>query len=43
VLCPHVCLCTTCVPGVYGHQKRVLDPLILELQMVVECHVVAEK
>lgn len=26
---------TTCVPGAHGHQKRVSDPLALELQLVV--------
>lgn len=29
-----ICLCTTCVPGALGDQKKVLDPLKLELQMV---------
>lgn len=33
----HVCLCTTCVPGVLGDQNRILDPLRLELYMFVSC------
>lgn len=33
------CLCTMCVPGVSGGQKQALDPLELELQMFVNCHV----
>lgn len=31
----HVLMRTTCVPGAYGHQKRVSDPLALELQSAV--------
>lgn len=27
---PHVCMCTSCIPGVHGDQMRVLDPLALE-------------
>ena len=30
-----VCLCTTCMPGVFGGQKRALDPLELKVQIVV--------
>jgi hypothetical protein len=30
-----------CVPGEGGGQKRASDPLALELQRVVSCHVVA--
>lgn len=30
-----VCVCTACVPGVQGHEKRALGPLTLELRMVV--------
>ena len=41
--CLHVCLCTTYMPGAYGVQKRVLDPLELELQTVVSHHVDAGK
>ena len=33
----HVCLHTTCMPGAHRGQKRVLDSLELELQMVVSC------
>jgi hypothetical protein len=35
----HMYLCTTCASGPLGGQKRVLDPLKLELQTVVSCHV----
>ena len=28
----HMCVCTVCVPGACGAQKRVPDPLILGLQ-----------
>ena len=35
---PHVCMC---VPGACGSQKMVSDPLELELQIVVSCHVSA--
>lgn len=34
-VCQHVCMCTRCMPGVggaYRSQKRVLDPLELQLQ-----------
>ena len=34
-----VCLCTTCVPGDCGGQKKVLGFLELELKMAVNCHV----
>jgi hypothetical protein len=37
----HVCRYTMCVPGAHRGQKRVLDPLALELEMVVNCHVSA--
>jgi hypothetical protein len=40
VFCLHICLCTVCVPGAHGSQRRVSDPLELELQFVVSCHVV---
>lgn len=39
----HVCMWTMCLPGVCRVHKRVLDPLKLELQMVVGCLVVARK
>lgn len=38
VFCLRVCLCTTCVPVSCRSQKRVLDPLELECQMVVSHH-----
>ena len=38
----HVCQCTTCMPCDFRSQKRVLDPLELELQMVVSHYVVIE-
>ena len=31
----HVCLCTVCMPDAHGGQRRALDLLKLELQMVV--------
>lgn len=37
--CPRVCLCTACMPGANGGQKEVLDPLELDIQMVVNQHV----
>ena len=36
---PHVCLCATHMAGSLGGQKRALDPLELELQMVVSSQV----
>lgn len=33
-----ICKCTACVPGVREGQKRVLDPLKVELQRGVRCH-----
>jgi hypothetical protein len=35
----HVCMCTICVPGALGSQKGEMDPLELELWMVVNHHV----
>lgn len=35
----HVSLCTTRMPGDDGSQKRVVDPLDLEIQTVTSCHV----
>lgn len=37
----HVCRYTMYVPGAHRGQKRVLDPLATELEMVVNCHVSA--
>jgi hypothetical protein len=31
--------CIMCMPGSHGGQKRALDPLGLELQTVMNCHV----
>jgi hypothetical protein len=39
VFCLHVCLCPTCMAGVCEGQKRALDPLKLELQMLVNHYV----
>lgn len=43
VLSIYVCGCFsymfTCVAGIHGDQKRMLDPLGLELQMIESCHV----
>jgi hypothetical protein len=36
IFCQHINMCTTCMPG---DQERVLDPLELELQIVVSYHV----
>lgn len=33
-----VCLCSTCLPGTQGIQRRASDPLTLELQTVVSLH-----
>ena len=41
VCCLHVCLCTTRVPNAFRGQKRVLEPLELELQMAVSYNVSA--
>ena len=32
-------LCNTCVPDAHRDQKMALDPLELELEMLVSCHV----
>lgn len=34
MFCLPVCMCTTCVPGALGGQKRASDPLGLELQVL---------
>lgn len=36
---PHACVGTMCVLGSSGSQKKTSDPLELELQRVVSCHV----
>lgn len=38
----HECLCTLCMPIAHRSQKRASDPLKLELQVAVRCHVSAE-
>lgn len=43
VVCLSVCLCTVLVPGAQEGQKRVSDPLELDLQKVVNHHVSAGK
>jgi hypothetical protein len=35
----YVSVLCVCMPGACGGQKRASDPLELELQMVVNCHV----
>ena len=32
VSCLYVCMCTMCVPGTFGGQKRVSEPLELKLR-----------
>lgn len=32
-------MCTICMPGAHRSQNRVWDPMGLELQIVVSCHV----
>lgn len=39
VFCLHVCLSTACVPGVLQSKKGVSEPLTLELEVPVSCHV----
>lgn len=38
VFCLYVCLCTICVSSALRGQKRALDPLELELEVVGSCH-----
>lgn len=33
------CMCTACMPGAHRAEKRALNPLALELQLVVRYHV----
>jgi hypothetical protein len=35
----YVCMCTSCVSGVFDGQERISDPLEMKLQTVVSCHV----
>lgn len=37
-LCLYVCICTMCIPGSHEGQKKVLNPLEVELPMVVSHH-----
>jgi hypothetical protein len=39
-ICMYGCLCTTCMSGTHRGQKRVSDPVDLELQMVVSHYAV---
>lgn len=39
----HLCLSATCVPGDLRGQKGVSDPLNLELEVPMSCHVGASK
>lgn len=41
-VCLYVCLGSTCAPGALRSQKRALDSLTLELQMVMSHHVRVE-
>lgn len=36
--CMQVRMCTTCVPGAWGGQERVSEPIEPELQIDVSCH-----
>lgn len=38
MFCLHVHICTMCMLGTSGGQKRASDPLMLELKMVVSHH-----
>jgi hypothetical protein len=38
VLCLHICLCTMYMSSALGGQKCVSEPLELELQMAMHCH-----
>lgn len=35
-------MCTSYMPGAHGGQKRILDPMKLESQIIVSLHVSAE-
>lgn len=39
MICLPVCLCTMCVPGTQGGQKRVPAPLEQKLHIVIGSHV----
>lgn len=38
VFCLRACICTTCIPDAHEDQKRVLNSLVPELQMVITCN-----
>lgn len=38
MFCMHMCPCTPCIPGAHEGQKRVTEPLELELQTAVSHH-----
>lgn len=38
-VCMHACLCISCMHGACRDQERAANPLGLDLQMVVSCHV----
>lgn len=40
-VCLHVHMCIMCVPSTLRSQKRVLGPLVLELQVAMNHHVSA--
>ena len=39
VFCLYACLCPMCMSGAHGSQKWMLDPLELEVQMVMSLYV----
>lgn len=41
VFCSHACICTFCMSDANGDQKRVFDPLVLELWLAVSHYVYA--
>lgn len=43
MFCLHLCLCNIRVPGAHGGERRALSPLELELWMVMDCYIGAEK
>lgn len=43
MLCLLVCSCSMCMLNAHGGPKSALDPVELELQMLVSCYVDSEK
>jgi hypothetical protein len=41
--CLHVCMCSRCVQCLRRVEQAILDPLEVELQMIVSCHVGSRK